>query len=1000
MAYTNIVKALPVHRLLAFIERRENPNGEFTDKFGSYDKIEHYLFATKSGVLIDIQPTTGIVRTIISNSYSSGVDNLYPLPTYAWKNNKIIVQDGEASRNSPNVTIYDPVTGHKEFVDMWGKVARFNHFAADVSILPFYRALISSDGNVLGSCIRQRAAPSTWYYNSETNTFDFYNKDSLPVLSQRHNLRSVQAITITSTSGFDGTYHTGWWSDDGDNIFTTFINECVASGITPKGSHRFFIHDSDRAVNSSSRRVIASLLINGIKAWYIVNVKDPLIFYKANMATSDGSDIYNNVLSATWVNQSGVTKSTSGWSKGNLMDEPFASATTIVKPTYDSLIFYTNSFVCGRFGYTVGYIANKVYNFALPIALQTEGSFNAGDIIIPTNWPVIDVGSTFYNGALVNYECNMRGVHGFSNNDEYVTFFKHPVSNLYGYLAPDTLDWIAYDPTLSSNLYSNGGYVKRGPLDLNKGEFGCYYDDITVVTGTVDIEGEPYFYDNVFNQMTSVLKKDFMTYIYQDQEVCDVSFTMIPDPAKPWQKYTNGVSNVPTTNGDLLNTTEMGANQLLFAGITYSGIVYKNRETDNSLTRVYEWNQVLSYKGSLKISDTKIVYYGYLGKIDYIDLELPSSSSLTAIAINNVAAELNYVSLYDTNTLLITGHFVRTANYIGGYGAFGYSDLTTKTSKVFPNQPVEYKHLNGQVVRRAFGLTASSYSDSEAEAIFAASIITQGLTRAQGIAALKNSVSWVSQGCEAYKDGSGKLIVSLEWSGISGLIGFRINDNANGSGLWHTANTTPGTSSGTSNFNIYPRAIFINKPDGDLDSLLESDYKTVQFTDLLNKIYPGRLAISDNYIVYLDHEHSNSRAVVRIISKTNFETAANGTGSTTFDSTVNIPLNNTGTTYGFGSQGGSYSFFATSGTPRNSFFTVGDYLFATISTNVGSSPYQAVIRVDLAAGTFVTWCTDTVKQAARGITYNATTDTAFVTRDSTTFRVTNFTTLTPPYNLV
>jgi hypothetical protein len=178
MAYTNIVKALPVHRLLAFIERRENPNGEFTDKFGSYDKIEHYLFATKSGVLIDIQPTTGIVRTIISNSYSTGVDNLYPLPTYAWKKNKIIVQDGEASRNSPNVTIYDPVTGRKEFVDMWGKVGRFNQFAADVSVLPFYRALISTDGNVLGSCIRQRSAPSTWYYNSEDNTFDFYNKDA------------------------------------------------------------------------------------------------------------------------------------------------------------------------------------------------------------------------------------------------------------------------------------------------------------------------------------------------------------------------------------------------------------------------------------------------------------------------------------------------------------------------------------------------------------------------------------------------------------------------------------------------------------------------------------------------------------------------------------------------------------------------------------------------------------------------------------------------------
>jgi hypothetical protein len=39
------------------------------------------------------------------------------------------------------------------------------------------------------------------------------------------------------------------------------------------------------------------------------------------------------------------------------------------------------------------------------------------------------------------------------------------------------------------------------------------------------------------------------------------TFTIIPDKNKPHQKIIKGLNNLPTTNGDLLNTTEMSENE-------------------------------------------------------------------------------------------------------------------------------------------------------------------------------------------------------------------------------------------------------------------------------------------------------------------------------------------------------------------------------------------------------------------------------------------------------
>lgn len=1010
MAYSDIVKSLPLYALFNFIERRPSDNGEFTDSFGSYNKVEHYFYITKSGVFIDIQPQTGVIRKVISNSYSTSADNYYPIAVYGWKGNKLILHDGHSDRQTPNITIYDPETGEIDFMDMTKYTGRLD-MNYNGSSAPFYRVLISSDGHIVGTNFRQAAGPSVWKYNTVTKELEFYKKDSLPSLWKKQFTNNAVAITIsTSSSTLNGTYHTCWWDDNEVEIFETVRAEALINNIVLKGTNRFFIHDSDRNVVSATRRVIAALSISGGgTAYYAIDIKNPSIYYKNPMVASEGSDVYSNATSAAWVDQTSTLVNISSWAKGYLANEPFSSATTIEKATYNANYMYSNARTVGRFAYSVGYLANKTYNFVLPIALDDYGfaSYTKGDIIVPVNWTPVNYATSFFNnGNTLNvYLCNFGGEYGFSEEDEYVGFFKNPSTNLDGFLSPLDLTFVTYNPASSGNNFANGGFIKRGPISLDLGEFGCYYNDLTQITNTILIDGEEYFYDHFFNIMKSALKKDTILNIKPLDEICDITFTVIPDKDKSWQKYNTGLSRVPTTTGNLLNATEMGSNQIIFVGTVYSGIILKERQVDDSLEQLYFWADNISYKGSLRISSTKLLLYGYMSRMDLIDISDLNDlvNSQIKLAVNTVVPEIIYASLYTSNIVFIVGSSPRTASYLGGYGGFGYTDLTTKTSFLFPNVPLEIKKSSGQDVRNLSKLTSSSYSDSEVETKFSEYITTYGLTRNQGISNFVNTVSWSSQGIEAYNDSSGKFIISLYWKGISALTGIRINEQADGSGLWYTDNATPRIKVGTTDFNIYPKVVFVNKTDKVLNTLVSADYKFVSFTDLLNKVTAGRIVITTDYIVFLDHDSTNSKAVARVISKTNFETAANGTGLATFDNTIDISLSSTSTNYGFGSQGGDYNFYSVNGTPRNSYFVIGNKIFVTISSNTpvpSSALYPAIICIDVAAGTYSNWCIDSVKQAAKGITYNPDTDIAFFSRGASAFRIPNFSTLTPPYTLV
>lgn len=1003
MSYTNVIKSIPLHRLTAFIERR-------LDKItGLPTEVEHFIWATKSGAVVDIQPQRKIARLIHANSYSSASgDNYYPTILYGWKGNKILVQDGEPNRLTPNFTLYDPDTGEMSFIEMDNKLGRYDLGSSSSGVTQVHRALISSDGHIFGTNFRNNAAPSSWFFNTDTCEMEWCNKDSLPIYTHIHTLTNSVVMKIDNGGGpFDGMYHSKWWDDSGNAIFEIFRQEALDNGVVVKGTHQFFIHDSDREVSSTKRRAIACYsILGGATYWYVMDVKDPSVWYRSNAATSLDSRIYN-LPGDSWVDETLSAVSTASWTEGTLNNEPYKSGTTVTKPTYSSSIFYSNARKVGRFGFSLGYVANKTYNFALPIALEDENGYVKGQIIIPSNWTTINYATSFYNnGSSVSvYICNFGGTLGFSDQDEYVGFIVKPGTSSLGYISPVDYTFVIYDPTAPGNQIGSGGYIVSGPVDMDEGEFGCYYDDITTMgSGSiVEIEGDSYYYDTVFSRMNSVLGVDTILQLDQTQDVGNVSFVVMKDTSKPWQKDVIGVSRVPSTNGILNTVTEMIEDRIMFSGINYSGVIAKDRDPgDGSLDHLYAWGDVISFKGSIKIDDNRIVYYGYLSNLDLFDISDDANLGLaqTKISTSGLPPETSYACVYDTDVILISGNHVRSASYKGKYGGIGYVDLVSETAYILPGQPNYFKHGLGETVRVAMGLKDSTYSDAAAEAIFAAYITDQAITRAAGIALLEDTPVYSTQGAEAYGGGSGKFVIQLDWDGYAGLYGIRINTQADGLGTWHTFNYPPGVKAGTADTDEYAAALFINKADLDLSTLTSGDYKLVYFTDLVNKVRAGRVAISDNYIAFMDHDHPNADALIRIISKTNFEAAAVGAGTTTFDTTVTIDLLSTSTTgYGFGAHGGSYSFFNRNGTPRNSYFTYGDYLFVTISIN-GSSPYAAIVRVDLDAGTYSVWCTDTVKSDAKGLTYNATTDTAFYTRGLVTFRIANFTTLTPPYAVV
>lgn len=1013
MAYSNYIKGLPLQRVIFLVSRKYNPDGEFTDANGSYDKVPHFIVSTKSGAVIDIQPTEGVGRDFY---ISGGTVNAYPNIFYGWKGNKILATDGDANRSS-KLMLYDPITGKKTPLNLGRKTGLYDEMNKTSTAPAIYGANVSTDGYIFGASFRHRGAPATWLLNTETDTFEWINYDCLPKYAQIFNTNTSDCLKIIPAGGdpageFDGLYHNCIWDDDGNKLFEICRAEAAANNIVFKGNASFMIHDLDRAIASVKRRMIIAASINGGSVfWYVIDLNSPSTYYRisglAHINADNGARaIYLSYL--TCVNELGATVDRTNWTNTRavsgqygLVDGTYTGETTLNLPSYNPSLFYATGTQVGRFGYIDGYTANKVHPYYMPISLRDEMGYKKGDMIIPSNWSSIDYGAEWYSNGLVGiYVCNFDGNYGFGSDDEYVSFFTNPDNGDYGFLSPADLTFVAYNPDLFASQQVNGGYVIREVLVMNEGEFGCYYTGYEPVVTEV-IQGEEYYVDSIFGQSNSAIKKDFTLLIDQSQEVCDFSVEVLPDKTKPHQRWSYGVKNIPTTNGDFLNATEMSENELLFAGITYSGLILFDRHSGTGvLTSVGYWDRLISFKGSLKISDTEILYYGYSAVADYIDISDRGnlSQGQTKIAVNGVIPEVTYASLYSSNIVLIVGNYIRSATYIGGYGGFGYINLTTKTSHRLPNTPFEISQFSS--IRISAGLSASAYSDAEVESAFASYISAQGISRMEGIARFENTSRYTSQGFETYKDGSGKLVLELYWGGISALRGIRINEQADGLGTWHEDNLVMGTKVGTANVNKYARICYVHKADQDLSTLQSSDYKYVEFTDLQNIESVGRIAISDDYVAFLSVNNAASKCTVRVISKTNLETAANGTGQMTIGTTIDIPLGSSAIAFGFGSQGGGYLFNSKNGTPRNSFFCVGNYLFATITTET-SSPYVAVVRIDLATGTVVTWCTDTgAKSVAKGITYNPSTDTAYFTRDTTAFRIPNFTTLTPPYALI
>jgi len=131
----------------------------------------------------------------------------------------------------------------------------------------------------------------------------------------------------------------------------------------------------------------------------------------------------------------------------------------------------------------------------------------------------------------------------------------------------------------------------------------------------------------------------------------------------------------------------------------------------------------------------------------------------------------------------------------------------------------------------------------------------------------------------------------------------------------------------------------------------------------------GRVAGSDNYLAFIVNDEVSYDGIIRIVSKTDFETAANGSGEITSIPTV-VTIDFGGVTgYGFG-DANDFDQYDTH--CSNAYFCEGDDLYITCRSNVPDGGlYPCVLKVDLATGTATTFV-ESATRATRAISYDGT----------------------------
>jgi len=503
----------------------------------------------------------------------------------------------------------------------------------------------------------------------------------------------------------------------------------------------------------------------------------------------------------------------------------------------------------GRYVYTGHYyLGNKTHFFTFPIHPVTK------EAMYPY---VFDKYADFLQSSIVIYKCNFGGLFGFSSDDELVGFIL--AGGIYYYIRPDTHTFVAYNPITDVD-----NYVIR-LVDLNSSTdpdgFGVYHESRFSLAVIETINGEDWYVDN------NVASKAALSTEYLQEtegDITDITYRYMPDKTKLGEVLTVQAKGLWASAAAMTQALVVGVDKIACIGEVYNGASFLDViDTDNFTLHQYE-GRMISPNGALIVGDY-VIAYGYAGTTNVFNIS--DWDNITRFnLVTGPTNEVTYMVARPEGVLSL-GISSRSAKHHEGC-AFSLVDLTARTvtdlASKFPNEFIRNSAIN---LRSALGLSGGSYSDATVEAAVQAYMTSQSLTRTQVIDLFKDTSRWHCADAHTYGN---KTIVGLAYEGVLGLAGIRIEETF-GSGIWIDRDYYE---------NKGGKALLIDTTD--ILNLQPSEIKPVHFNLTPNVQSMGRVAGSDNYLAFIVNDPANEQGFIRIVSKTDFETAANGSGEITY----------------------------------------------------------------------------------------------------------------------
>ena len=882
------------------------------------DSVEHLFIENKSGSIVHINTSNGVCRVVINNI----INNDYVYTAYSKLSNCFYFN----TQLGGDLLEYNPNTGEVHNYQLYneGGTVYLGWSQLVGKYQPIiYNPLMSTDGHVYLGQFPTNNLHGYTRFNVLTKTFDDWSIHPDREFTHIYGRINNDAIYI-DTGALAGVYSTYRWSEPADgyvDLRDTILSEIASAGLSvidTTESGYLWVHQDDRSLVSATRRIIY------------------------NVGTPSGSKIIDIKSPSMWINrpantnQAGTPVDTTNWITGVKLYD-LATEAGLTEPTLFVSQAYCVPQKVGRYVYVGHYYlgaASHSFVFAIhPITKEAMYTYS------------FDKNITFLSNSERIRKCNFRGDYGFSSDDEIVNFLSDNVGNWY-FIRPDNHTFQIYNMTTDPDDY----IIRTVQLDnINDPDGLGVAHEPRFSSSTVVTLNEEDWYVNGNVESKAALAESYLQEI--DGEIANIVYRFMPDKSKPAEILSVQAKGLWASSSAMTQALVAGVNKIACIGEVYTGVSFLDVIDEDTFTLKQYEGRMISPDGAIRMGDY-IIAYGYAGST--VVFNISDWDNITRFSVpTSPTNEIPYMVDRPEGAFAM-GQHSRTSGHWQGC-AFSLIDLVAQTvtnlTHRFPN---EFNFKVAVDLRSATGLSGASYPDATVEAAVQNYMASQGLTRAQVINRFLDTCRWHCSDAHTYGN---KTVVGLAYTGVLGLVGIRIEETVS-SGVWIDRDYYE---------NEGGKALLIDTTD--ILNLQPSEIKPVTFNLTPNVQSMGRVAGSDNYLAFIVNDPANEQGFIRIVSKTDFETAANGSGIITSIPTVVTIDFGAGSGYGFG-DADDFDQYDTH--CSNAYFCEGDDLYITCRSNViDGGNYPCVLKVDLATGSTETFAESPTRRT-RAISYDGT----------------------------